>query len=70
MDKKKAILINLPESLVQQLDEAAQALNMARTDVIRRSLKRDVDYMVRYEIQTALQERQERERCYVDWVQK
>ena len=68
MDNKKAVLINLPGSLVQQLDEAAQALNMARTDVIRRSLKRDIDYMVLYEIQTALQQRQDRERRYVEWV--
>jgi metal-responsive CopG/Arc/MetJ family transcriptional regulator len=68
MDNKRAVLINLPESLVQQLDEAAQALNMARTDVIRRSLKRDIDYIVRYEIQTALQERLERERRYMERV--
>ena len=69
MQKKKAILIHLPESMVEQLDEAAQALNMARTDVIRRSLGRDIDYIVRYEVQSALQHRQERERRYVEWVQ-
>jgi metal-responsive CopG/Arc/MetJ family transcriptional regulator len=69
MQKQKAILISLPESLVDQLDEAAQALNMARTEVIRRSLTRDIDYIVRYEIQTALQQLQERERRYIERVQ-
>ena len=38
VDTKNALLIKLPSSLVQQLDEAAAVMNIARVGVIRRSL--------------------------------
>lgn len=42
MKTTKALLIKLPISLVEQLDEAAAVLNLTRVGVIRRSLKRDL----------------------------
>jgi Ribbon-helix-helix protein, copG family len=67
---KRAVLISLPLSLIAQLDEAARAFNMPRTDVIRRSLMRDVDYMVRHEVEAALQHLQEREKRYAEWCKR
>ena len=37
----RAVLVILPLSLIEQLDQAADTLGMNRSDVIRRSLVRD-----------------------------
>jgi hypothetical protein len=38
----RSILISLPLTLIEALDDAADTLGLHRTDVIRRSLMRDV----------------------------
>ena len=58
----RSVLILLPLTLIQVLDYAANALKMHRTDVIRRSLIRDVNSLLREEVLRA-QRLQERE----DW---
>jgi hypothetical protein len=39
----RAVLVSLPLTLIDVLDHAANILQLARTDVIRRSLLRDVN---------------------------
>ena len=46
----RSVLILLPLTLIQVLDYAANALKMHRTDVIRRSLIRDVNSLLREEV--------------------
>ena len=46
----RSVLILLPLTLIEVLDYAANALKMHRTDVIRRSLVRDVNSLLREEV--------------------
>lgn len=46
----RKILVSLPDHLVDRLDEAADAFNMCRLDVIRRSLMRDLSFVLDYEV--------------------
>jgi hypothetical protein len=51
----RSVLILLPLTLIEVLDYAANALKMHRTDVIRRSLVRDVNSLLREEVLRAQQ---------------
>ena len=51
----RAMLVLLPLTLINVLDYAANALKMHRTDVIRRSLMRDVNSLLREEVSRAQQ---------------
>ena len=51
----RAILIHLPLTMIAELDEAAEALSIHRTDIIRRSLQR--------ELQTTLSEEVRRQKA-------
>ena len=46
----RSVLVTLPLTLIEALDHAAEVLNMHRTDVIRRSLGRDVFSLLRDEV--------------------
>jgi hypothetical protein len=49
------VLVLLPLRLIEALDHAANVLKMHRTDVIRRSLMRDVNSLLRDEVSRAQQ---------------
>jgi hypothetical protein len=49
----RAVLVLLPLTLIEALDYASNVLNMHRTDVIRRSLMRDVNSLLKDEISRA-----------------
>ena len=49
----RAVLVLLPLTLINALDYAANVLKMHRTDVIRRSLMRDVNSLLREEVSRA-----------------
>ena len=55
----RAVLILLPLTLIDALDYASNVLKMHRTDVIRRSLMRDVNSLLREEV-SRTQRHQER----------
>ena len=56
----RAVLVLLPLTLIEALDYASNVLKMHRTDVIRRSLMRDVNSLLREEVSRA-QRHQERQ---------
>ena len=56
----RAVLVLLPLTLIEALDYASNVLKMHRTDVIRRSLMRDVNSALREEVLRA-QRHQERQ---------
>ena len=56
----RAVLVLLPLTLIDALDYASNVLKMHRTDVIRRSLMRDVNSLLREEVSRA-QRHQERQ---------
>ena len=49
----RAVLVLLPLTLIEALDYASNVLKMHRTDVIRRSLMRDVNSLLREEVSRA-----------------
>ena len=63
----RRILLSLATDMVATLDEAAQALNLCRSDVIRRSLARDLEYVTSHEVPNALRLRQEASGAYRHW---
>ncbi len=67
MQQAKRILVALPVELVLKLDEAAEVLMMTRTDIIRRSLLRDMDFITENELQRARRHQQETRDIYEEW---
>ena len=65
---RKPILLNLPLSLVEQLDTAAGVLNFTRTDLIRRSLSRDLRFVFLHEVPRARQFKEETATRYAAWL--
>jgi metal-responsive CopG/Arc/MetJ family transcriptional regulator len=49
-ERKRKILLSLTPELVTSLDTAAHVLGMCRSDVIRRSLQRDLSYVMSHEV--------------------
>ena len=49
----RGVLVLLPLTLIEALDYASNVLKMHRTDVIRRSLMRDVNSLLREEVSRA-----------------
>jgi metal-responsive CopG/Arc/MetJ family transcriptional regulator len=46
----KPVLINIPTALLQQLDRAAERLELSRSELVRRSLERDLKFVVKHEV--------------------
>ena len=45
MKPYKPILINMPIALLEQLDEAAEQLDLCRSEMLRRCLQRDLTFV-------------------------
>ena len=65
-----AILLRLTPPLLAKLDEAAAALNMTRTDIIRRSLMRDMQFVVSFEMERAAMSVLDVATAHAKWVEK
>ena len=50
MENHRAILLNVPIGLLKRLTEAATAMEISRSELIRRVLKRDVEFVLRQEV--------------------
>jgi hypothetical protein len=55
-----AILLHLPTQLLHDFDKAATAFGLSRSETIRRSLMRDVAYIMERELPTAMEVKQRR----------
>ena len=64
----RKLLLSLPDETVAALDEAANALGMCRSDVIRRSLTRDLRYVMTYEVPDMLRFHQETTAAHSNWL--
>jgi hypothetical protein len=64
----KKILLTLTVETVAVLDEAANALGLCRSDVIRRSLTRDLSYVVSYEVPNMQRFHQETAVAHTSWI--
>ena len=68
MENHRGILINLPISLLRRLDEAAAAMEVSRSEVIRRGLKRDVEFVLKEEVPSILAAREKVMIDYRRWL--
>ena len=64
----RKILLSLKPETVAMLDQAAKILGMCRSDVIRRSLVRDLDYVMSYEVPNMQRIHQETEVAHGSWL--
>ena len=64
----RKLLLSLTDETVAALDEAAKALGMCRSDVIRRSLTRDLRYVMNYEVPDMLRFHQETAAVHANWL--
>jgi hypothetical protein len=62
------ILLSLKPETVAMLDEAAKALGMCRSDVIRRSLIRDLGYVTSHEVPNMNRFHQETSAAHTNWL--
>jgi hypothetical protein len=63
----RKILLSLAPETVSMLDTAAQALGMCRSDVIRRSLVRDLGYVMSHEVPNMQRFHQETKAAHGSW---
>jgi len=66
--QSKAILLHLPIELLQAFDKAAKGFELSRCETIRRSLMRDVTYLMETELPKAMEEKQRRLDGYRSWL--
>jgi Ribbon-helix-helix protein, copG family. len=64
----RSVLLRLPTSMIETLDEAARALNLCRSDIIRRSLARDLLFVSQHEVSEAIRCRQASQERYRHWL--
>lgn len=64
----RKLLLSLTNETVAALDEAANALGMCRSDVIRRSLNRDLRYVMSYEVPDMQRFHQETNAAHNSWL--
>ena len=67
-DYTRKILLSLSSNTVSLLDEAAKALGMCRSDVIRRSLARDLSYVMSHEVPNMQRFHQETTAAHTSWL--
>ena len=64
----RKILLSLKPETVTMLDQAAETLGMCRSDVIRRSLVRDLGYVMSHEVPNMQRFHQETEVAHGSWL--
>ena len=64
----RKLLLSFTDETVAALDEAANALGMCRSDVIRRSLIRDLRYVMNYEVPDMLRFHQDTAAVHTNWL--
>ena len=70
LDSPKSILLNVPLRLFQRLNEASAAMAISRSELIRRSLSRDLEFVLDYEVALIARFRADAGRDYALWAKK
>jgi hypothetical protein len=66
--QSRAILLHLPIQLLHDFDRVATAFGLSRSETIRRSLTRDVAYIIESELPKAMEEKQRRLVGHRSWL--
>ena len=65
----KPILINIPIELLHELDKAAQRLDLSRSELVRRSLHRDLQFVIKHQVEEASRAKAKTAARYASWTQ-
>lgn len=68
VEKLKPILIMLPAKLLEDLDRSSRVLRCSRSELIRNSLKRDLE-VVQHEVVEAKKVKQRTNNAHKKWMQ-
>lgn len=68
MENYSAILLNVPIELLKRLTKAAAAMEISRSELIRRALRRDVEFVLREEIPCLLASKEKTMADYSRWL--
>jgi hypothetical protein len=68
-DPYRPIQLNLPLDVLEQLTRAAQVMGMTRADLIRRSICRDLQFVLESEVTLAEAAKEKRDAVYKHWQQ-
>ena len=68
MEQLKPILFNVPISLLEQLDFSASELNLTRSELLRRSLRRDLEFVICNEIKRHRETQAQNATHYLEWA--
>jgi metal-responsive CopG/Arc/MetJ family transcriptional regulator len=66
----KPVLINIPIGLLQELDKAAKRLDLSRSELVRRSLHRDLKFELKHEVAEITKAKGKAAARYAEWVQR
>ena len=67
MKPYRPILINMPITLLEQLDEAAEQLDLCRSEMLRRCLQRDLTFIADRQLHRFDEARQGTTEDYAGW---
>ena len=67
METYKPILINMPLYLLESLDNAAAQMNLCRSEMLRRCLRRDLTFIANRELPHLNEAKQSTIRDYAHW---
>ena len=70
MENHRPILLNVPLRLLQRLDVASKALSVTRSELIRRSLTRDLDFVLEHEVPRFAKAREDAGGAYSRWLKE
>ena len=70
MENHRPILLNVPLRLLQRLDVASKALSVSRSELIRNSLARDLDFVLGHEVPRLAKARENAAGAYASWLKE
>ena len=70
MESYKAVILNIPFQLLDRLNHAARGLSLSRSELIRRSLSRDLDFVLQQEVPRLSKAREEASYDYARWLEE
>ena len=70
MQNHRAILLNVPMELLTRLNEASTAMDVSRSEFIRRALTRDVEFVLEHEVLLVSRAKEQTTLDFTQWLKE
>ena len=70
MQNHRAILLNVPTDLLERLNEASTAMDVSRSEFIRRALTRDVEFVLEHEVFLVSRAKEQTKLDFTQWLKE